>query len=120
MSVTVTKTVEEGVVYARHTFEDGRTIVENTDPHITHNAPSIAAEGASLTISFSMLDFDGAPRYESGGVLLLDVDGTEVPLLIVDGTATLVIELFASARIRQQPPYFYDARLEPFHIEVTA
>lgn len=53
-------------------------------------------------------------------MLLLDVDGTEVPLPIIDGTATLVIELFASASIRQQPPYFCDAPLEPFHIEVTA
>lgn len=120
MSVTVTKTVEDGVVYACRTTNDGRTVLEKADPHIAHDAPASVAEGTSLTVSFSMLDFDGTPRSESGGVLLLEIDGTDVPLPIVGGSATLVIELFASASIRQQPPYFCDARLEPVHIEVIA
>jgi hypothetical protein len=38
----------------------------------------------------------------------------------MNGTALLVIELFASAKVKQQPPHFCDARMEPFEIEVTA
>ena len=115
----VTKVVEEGCVYARRTFENGQIVVEKVDPRITHNAPTSVAFGSEVAINFSMRDFDGEARTDSGGLLLLDVEGTGVSLPITGGTATLVLELQASARVKQQPPYFADARMEPFEIEVT-
>jgi len=118
--IAVTKVVEDGRVYARRSLEDGHIVLEKLDPHVTHDAPASVAAGSELTINFAMDDFDGAERTDSGGVLLLEVDGAEVPLSITNATASLVIELFASAKVKQQPPYFCDARMEPFEIEVTA
>jgi len=57
---------------------------------------------------------------EEIGYLLLEVSGTEISLTITEGTATLALELFASALVSQRPPYFCDARLEPFEIEVAS
>lgn len=94
--------------------------MEKADPHIAHDAPASVAEGTSLTVTFSMRDFDREHRSESGGVLLLEIDDAEVPLPITDGVAALGIELFASATIRQRPPYFCNARMEPLSIEVVA
>jgi hypothetical protein len=116
----VAKVVEEGRVYARRSFEDGHVVIEKIDPRITHDAPASVVAGSELTITFAMVDFDDSARTDSGGVLLLEVDETEVPLAITNGSASFVIELFASAKVRQQPPYFCDARMEPFEIEVTA
>jgi hypothetical protein len=118
--IAVTKVVEEGRVYAQRLFEDGHVVVEKMDPRITHDAPASVAVGSELTINFAMADFDDEARSDSGGVLLLEVDGTQVPLPITNGIASLVIELFASAKVKQQPPYFGDARMKPFEIEVTA
>jgi hypothetical protein len=42
-----------------------------------------------------------------------------VKSMIAEGAATLILELYDSANIKQLPPYFRDARLEPFTIEVT-
>jgi hypothetical protein len=118
--VTVTKVVEDGRVYAQRSFEDGHVVLEKIDPRVTHDAPAGVAIGSEVTINFAILDFDDAERTESGGELFLEIAGTEVPLAITNGTATLTIELFASASVKQRPPYFCDARMEPFEIEVTS
>jgi hypothetical protein len=116
----VTKIVEDGRVYAQRSFEGGNVVLEKVDPRITHDAPVSVASGSSVTITFSIVDFDGAQRADSGGILSLEVEGTDVPLTITNGKATLEIELFASATVKQQPPYFCDARLDAFTIEVTS
>lgn len=116
----VTKIVEDGRVYAQRSFEGGHVVLEKADPRVTHDAPASVTAGSEMTVYFTMLDFDDAERTDSGGILLLEVDGTEVALPITDGRASLVMELFASAKFKQQPPYFCDARMEPFEIEVTS
>jgi len=115
-----TKVLEDGRVYAQRSFDGGHIVVEKADPRVTHDAPASVAVGSELTINFALVDFDDAERTDSGGILLLQVDGAEVPLTITNGSASLVIELFASAKVKQQPPYFCDARMEPFEIEVTS
>lgn len=117
--VTVTKVIEDGGVYARQSFGDGRIVVEKADPRVTHDAPASVTEGTEVTVTFAVVDFDGAHRTDTGGVLLLEIENTAVPLPIIDGTATLVVELFASATVTQKPPYFCDARMDAFRIEVT-
>ncbi len=67
-----------------------------------------------------MVDFDAEERADSGGTLLLDISGTEVPIAVVNGKATLALELHASVTLVQVPPYFCDARMSPVRIEVTA
>lgn len=117
--MVTTKVVEDGRVYAQHELGDGRVVVEKIDPHLMHDAPPLVEAGASITVTFSIVDFDGAVRTDSGGTLLLDIDGTDVALTFNGGLTTLPIELFASATIKQQPPYFCDARMESFTIEVA-
>ncbi len=115
----ISKLVEDGRVYARRDYEDGTVVIEKADPHIITNAPVTVAAGAATDVTFQLVDFDGEPRTDSGGTLLLDLDATIVPLPITSGAAVLSIELYASILIRQQPPYFADARMEPLAIEVT-
>lgn len=117
--MVTTKITEDGRVYARHELGDGRVVVEKIDPRIVHDAPPTVASGTTIAVTFTMVDFDGEARSDSGGELLLDIDGTEVPLQFATGVATVSIELFASATITQQPPYFRDARMEPLTIEVV-
>jgi hypothetical protein len=116
----ITKVTQDGAVYARQDHGDGRVVVEKMDPRVVHDAPGGVASGTSLDVKFTMIDFDGAIRSDCGGTLLLDVAGTAVSLPISDGTATLQLDLFASVLIVQQAPYFCDARMEPFQIEVMS
>lgn len=115
---TTTKIIEEGRVYARVDYGNGTIVVETADPHIAHSAPQSVAAGAVVNVTFRLVDFDGENRTESGGTLLLDLDGTEFSLPITNGTAVLQLELHTSIAVRQQPPYFADARLGAFTIEV--
>lgn len=114
-----TKLIEDGRVYARTDYGNGTIVVEKADPQIVHDAPSSVAAGAVLTVTFQLVDFDGEPRNDSGGDLLLDLDGMAISIPITNGVAVMPIELYASINIRQQPPYFMDARLAPLWIEVN-
>jgi hypothetical protein len=118
--MAITKVTQNGAVYARQNFGDGRVVVEKVDPRVVHDAPGSVAAGTSLDVTFTMIDFDGELRSDSEGLLLLEVAGTAVSLPMVNGTTTLQLDLFASALITQQPPYFCDARMQPFEIEVTS
>lgn len=94
-----------------------------THPHMKVSIRSVKAWDAAYREGGksidALVDFDGEARTDSGGALLLDVSGTPVSLPFENGTATLQLDLYASASIAQQPPYFCDARMEPFEIEVT-
>jgi hypothetical protein len=114
-----TKVIEDGRVYARTDYGNGTIVIEKADPQIVHDAPSSVAAGTLLNVTFQLVDFDGEARTDSGGTLLLDLGGTEVSLPIANGEAVLPIELHAPIDIRQQPPYFTDARLAPFVIQVV-
>jgi hypothetical protein len=113
-----TKLVRDGYIYAQTVYGDGTVVVEKSDPRIVHNAPASVVSGSQPTVTFSVVDFDGEPRTDVNGSLLLDLDGTPLTLPIVQGAATLPLQLFASLTIKQQPPYTSDARLQPFVIEV--
>ncbi|HEV7768058.1 MAG TPA: hypothetical protein VGQ76_23850 [Thermoanaerobaculia bacterium] len=118
--VELTKTFEGSCVYMRQEYMGGHIVIEKADPRIIHDAPASVMEGTELTITFNLTDFDGTARIDSGGLLLLEIDETPLELPITNGVATLDIQLFASARVKQQPPYSCDARLEPFEIGVTS
>lgn len=118
--MTLTKVVRDNLVYARQEFGDERVVLEKMDPRILHDAPATVAPGAALDVTFTIVDFDGEARTDSEGVLLLDVAGTPLSLPFENGTATLQIDLFASGTVTQMPPYFCDARMDPFEIEVTS
>lgn len=115
----ITKLYQEGGVYVRYDFDDGRMIVEKSDPRVVHDALANVAAGTSVTINFQIVDFDGALRTDSSGTLLLDIEGVEVPVIVTTGSAQLPIELFASATVSLLPPFILDARMEPFRIEVA-
>lgn len=119
MEYTTAKITEDGRIYARHEFTDGRVVVEKADPHFQHNAPRTVTGGTEVNIRFRLMDFDDAERYDSQGILNLDVEGTAVSLDITDGVATLVLELFTDVTVRQLAPYYSDARVSSFAIEVT-
>lgn len=109
-----------GNVFARTEHDDGSVVLQKRDPAITHDAPTTVGEGDVLTVTFTIYDFDGERRHDTGGDLLLDIGGTDVTLPIIDGTAVLVLQLYVSIVIQQRAPYFCDARMAPLHLEVTA
>lgn len=115
-----TKIVEEGRVYASADYGDGVVVVEKVDPTFVHTAPTSISAGSEITVTFTMRDFDGAQRSESGGALHLDVAGTLLALPTENGRASMQMEVHASVTIEQRAPYFCDARMTPFTIEVTA
>lgn len=119
MSVT-TKVILDGCVYARTVNSNGTEVVEKADPRFEHDAPSGVESGTSIVVTFVMRDFDGAERTDSEGTLLLDVGGEAVPLTVTDGRAEVEFELYESVTIEQRPPYFCDARMSPFTVEVTS
>ncbi|HEV7767084.1 MAG TPA: hypothetical protein VGQ76_18935 [Thermoanaerobaculia bacterium] len=118
--VEVTKTIEGGRVYVRQEYTGGHVVIEKADPRIIQDAPASVMEGAELAITFSLVDFDGTGRVDSGGALVLEIDNTPIELPITNGCATLEVQLFASARVTQEPPHFCDVRREPFEVTVTA
>jgi hypothetical protein len=75
-----TKVIEEGRVYASTDYGDGTLVVEKIDPTFTHDAPASVTTGAEVTVTFTLRDFDGAQRNDSGGTLHLDIGGTAVEL----------------------------------------
>ena len=117
--MTPTKVVSDGYVYARSLSATGE-VLEKVDPELTHDAPASVAIGATVVVHFGMRDFDGEQRTDSGGTLLLNIDGNEVALPITNGSAELELELHASIQIEQVPPYFCDARMAPFIVEVDS
>ncbi len=115
----VTKIVENGRVYASVDYGGGVVVVEKIDPTVVHDAPLSVSAGSEVTIVFAMRDFDGVQRTDSGGVLHLDISGTAVSFPIENGQALVVLELHATVTIEQRAPYFCDARMAPFTVEVT-
>jgi hypothetical protein len=117
--MTITKIIENGLVYARRELGADTVVLEKLDPHIIHDAPLVVPTGTSLDVVFTLVDFDGAARSDGGGTLSLDVDGTSVSIPIEDGRALLPLDLFASIAVKQTPPYFGDARMDEFVVEVA-
>jgi hypothetical protein len=115
----VTKFVQDGAIYSRTEYENGAIVVEKRDPRIGHDAPAEVMSGAAVIVTFRILDFDEEVRSDSGGMLRLDIEGTDINVPIVNGIGVLSLELHDSATIRHRPPYFCDATFTEFTIEVT-
>ena len=80
--MSLTKIVSDGYIYARTLNATGAVIVEKVDPELTHDAPASVATGTTFVVNFAIRDFDGEQRTDSGGALLLNIDGGVVALPI--------------------------------------
>jgi hypothetical protein len=117
--MNVTRVVApNGLVYARTEFDSGAVAEELKNAVLVPaSAPPMSASlGDTITINYSLVDFDGTPRTDTRDVLL-NIAGTILSLAMADGVLAVTIALSALGTIRVETAD--DVWLEPFEVTVT-